>query len=452
MSVRIGTLIPVAAKLLIFCVLSGPAQAQSDEGSPKPAHEPAEGRSSAPARTEDRGAEKGAEGEPATDPEVSALRSKIDQLQVTLQQQQVALADMQKRLDMLAGRAPAHAQAQAARNASAATKAGEGLTPGLTAATIQAKPKDGESGAAGWNAGRAFIRSADKSSEIQVGGYGQLDFRGYQAGDHPPNTFLVRRARLGVEGRLQRYYDFKVEGDFADTVGTLLRDFYVNVHRRDEVQFRFGQFRVPISQEEIRSDYLQDFVERSLVNNLVPSRSPGLAVTGVLAKGAFEYQAGIFNGKGLLALNNNSTPEEALRLRFNPWKNGGSFWTRGLIFGGAATGGRSIGGQSVRGLTESRSSIFFPAEAVRGKYTRANAELTWLLGPAVIRAEYDQTNQSRDNLGEDGGNLPGVVAKGYMAQVTYLLTGESKPDAGALVPHGDLFGPGRSGRGFGAWD
>jgi hypothetical protein len=55
-----------------------------------------------------------------------------------------------------------------------------------------------------------------------------------------------------------------------------------------------------------------------------------------LAKESSEYQAGLFNGKGLLAANNNGTPESAVRLRFAPWKNGHSFWAKRPIVGNAA--------------------------------------------------------------------------------------------------------------------
>ncbi|HVG19685.1 MAG TPA: porin, partial [Blastocatellia bacterium] len=305
---------------------------------------------------------------------------------------------------------------------------------------------------AGWDRNHAILRSADGSFETQFTGYGQLDFRGYQSGVHPPNTFLVRRARLALEGKVQRFFDYKVEGDFADTTSTLLRDFYLRIHRTDELQFSFGQFRVPISQEEIRSDAFQDFVERSMVNNLVPSRSPGVMASGVIARGAFEYQIGSFNGKGLLAPNNNGTPESAIRLRFAPWRNGKQFLTKGFIFGGAVTQGRSFGGTSVRGQTESRSISWFVPDNINGKYIRANGEFTWLLGPAAVRAEYDQTNQQRQNLGPRGTDLPGVVAKGYTAQFTYLLTGETKPEAGAVTPKRNLFGDGTGEGGFGAWE
>jgi len=390
--------------------------------------------------------------------EIEQLKSQVKQLQSLLEQQQRALAEIQRRLDEPDGKARVSTQVPAKIDRAVAT-------PGLSAAGLEInqpsnKPlKADQSGdadkpgvVAGWQKLHAFLRSPDGAFETQVGGYAQLDFRGYQSGDHPPNTFLVRRARMSLEGKVQRYFEYRVEGDFADTSNTALRDAYLNIHRIDEFQLRFGQFRVPFSQEEMRSDNVQDFVERSLVNNLVPSRSPGIEAAGVLNKGTFEYQIGAFNGKGLLAVNNNGTPEAAIRLRFNPWKNSGEFLGKGFIFGGAFTQGRSLGGLSFRGQTESRSFTFFVPDTINGKYIRANGEMTWLLGPAVIRAEYDQTNQRRDNLGPSGGDLPGVVAKGYMGQVTYLLTGEDKPESGVLSPRNNLFSDSNGKQGFGAWE
>jgi phosphate-selective porin OprO/OprP len=394
--------------------------------------------------------------QPSSD--LDQLKSKLDQLQSLVETQQRALTEMQKRLDEVEGKA------RTAAFVSPPTM--EGVTPQprtaslelsqtpANAAPAQDKPKAADKPAvvAGWDKNHAFLRSSDGSFETQITGYGQLDFRGYESGNHPPNTFLIRRARLAVEGKIAKYYDFKVEGDFGDTVGTLLRDMYVNIHRIDEFQLRFGQFRVPISQEEIRTDSYQDFVERSMVNNLVPSRSPGVMASGVIDKGVFEYQVGAFNGRGLLGLNTSGTPETALRLRFNPWKNGNQFWIKGLIFGGAYTQGRNLGGVSVRGLTESRSISWFVPDTVNGKFNRANGEVTWMLGPAALRAEYDQTNQRRDNLGIGGRDLPGVVAKGYAAQFTYLVTGEAKPEAGTVSPRHDLFGNESGKMGFGAWE
>jgi phosphate-selective porin OprO/OprP len=387
---------------------------------------------------------------------IEELKSKVEQLQSLVEQQQRVLEQLQKRLDENEGKA---------RNAALVTpKPDATVEPRTAAPEVNQAPKSGPPPGqdkkpviqAGWNDRHAFLRSEDGSFDTVLTGYAQFDFRGYQSGNHPPNTFLARRARLSFEGKLARYYDFKVEGDFADTTSTLLRDFFINIHRVDEFQVRFGQFKEPFSQEELRSDANQDFVERSLVNNLAPSRSPGLMVSGSLNKGVFEYYVGAFNGKGLLAANNNGTPETAFRVRFAPGRNTKSYWGKGIAFGGAFAQGRTFGGTSVRGQTESRSFTFYAPDTVNGKIVRANGEVTWLIGPASIRAEYDQTNQDRDNLGPGGSNLPGVVAKGYVAQATYLLTRENKPDGNRaddpVVPRHSLFSNEGGSHGFGAWE
>ena len=379
-------------------------------------------------------------------PEAMRLKSEIDALREIVKAQEQTLNTLQKRL----GELEARGNLPAADDVNKAATTGPAIVTVPLPPGITQSPTDKPTGLAGWENNHAFIRSADGKLEINLAGYGQLDYRGYQEGDHPPNTFVVRRARLAVEGNFYKYFDWRIEGDFADTLSTPLRDFYLNIQRFDEFQVRFGQTREPFSQEEIRSDAVQDFVERSLVNNLTPSRSPGVLIHGSIGDGQFEYQAGVFNGKGLLTNNSNGTPDSALRLRFNPFKDSDNFWTKGLIFGGAYNQGRNLNNLSVRGQTESRI-IFFAPELVNGNLFRANGELTWLLGPATIRAEYDQVNQRRDNLGPNETNLPGLVGKGYMAQFTYLLTGEAKSDAGVLAPKKSFLGTdGESG--WGAWE
>ncbi len=393
--------------------------------------------------------------------QIQDLRKQVQQLQAVVEQQQQLLLKLERRLDL-------NATTGEANDGAAFQKTTANLAPdsanardeadragGDPKATSKQDPKGQKTAPllAGWNGSHAFLRSPDGNFETDITGYAQLDFRAYQSGNHPPNTFLIRRARLALEGKVMRDFDFKIEGDFADTSSTLLRDFYVRFHRTNSLQVTFGQFRLPYSQEELRRDANQDFVERSLVNNLAPSRNPGLMVSGVLYKGVFEYQVGAFNGKGLLANNTVGTPEGTVRVRFAPWKNSGDFWTHGLAFGGTYSRGRSAtNGTSVRGLTESRSFTFFAPETVNGPIIRANGELTWVVGPAAFRAEYDQTNQFRDRLGPGGVNLPGVVAKGYMGQFTYLLTGEDKTESDSVAPRHPFFADEKGTRGYGAWE
>ena len=286
---------------------------------------------------------------------------------------------------------------------------------------------------AGWNNNRPGLRTADGKYEINIGGFGHFDYRGYAEGNHPPNSFTIRRVRLFVDGKLDKYFEYKIESDFADTTSTLLRDGWVRVHRFDALQFQFGQFKEPFSQEELRSDQVQDFVERSMANGLAPSRSPGAMVFGVLDKGLLEYQVGIFNGKGILVSDSNGTPEAVARIRVTPFKRTAHAWINAFSFGAAAASGRNAGTNvlGIKGQTESKSMTFFAPDTVNGSYYRANGEATWVKGAAAIRSEYDYVSQSRTGLGLAGSNLADVNSTGFATQATYLLTGEKKSDIGS---------------------
>ena len=397
--------------------------------------------------------------------DVEQLKSKVEQLQSLVEQQQRAIVELQNRLNEMDGKAHPAAMVIPAKQPETETQqpiiaetkskaASAEINPSnkVSESKTQAKAGDKPVVLAGWDSQGAFLRSSDGNFETRIGGYSQLDFRGYSSGSHPPNTFALRRMRLRIDGKLAKYYDFRIESDLADTNSQILRDAYVRIHRIDEAQLTFGQFKEPFSQEELRSDAFLDFVEKSLPNLLVPSRSPGLMLSGVINQGTLEYQIGAFNGKGLLRENNTGTPETVYRLRFAPWKNGKQFWLNGLIFGGAYAQGRTATTTSVRGQSDSRSFIFFTPDTISGKITRANGELTWMLGPASLRAEYDQMNQERENLGSNGSNLPGVVSKGYMAQFTYLLTGETKTENSPTTPKHSLFSRDNGRMGFGAFE
>ena len=306
--------------------------------------------------------------------------------------------------------------------------------------------------AAGWRDKRPFIRSDDGNRQLEFIGYGQADFRAYQRGRVPVNSFVMRRARLGIRGKLYQYYEFNMVGDFADTESALLRNLYVNINYLAGLQFRFGQFKEPFSQEELHSSGYLDFVERAMVNNLAPGRSPGAQIWGELFGEAVLYQLGAFNGKGVLAANTSNTPEVVMRLRFSPWVNTNWDLVKGLSFGGAYADGKTKNEKSLKARTESRSITFFNATPVNGDFVRANAELTYLQGPFAYRTEYVQTRQHRDGLGPNQSDLSEIVAKGYMAQMTYLLTGEDKPEEGAIIPRRGFLNAGGEKSGAGAWE
>ena len=91
---------------------------------------------------------------------------------------------------------------------------------------------------------------------------------------------------------------------------------------------------------------------------------------------------------------------------------------------------------------------------------RYNIETAWTHGPWAVRAEYDQLDQFRRSVGSETSDnlgfvsLPGVVAKAGYGQVTYLLTGETRPENGTPKVKHPFLGPeATSGtRALGAWE
>ena len=78
----------------------------------------------------------------------------------------------------------------------------------------------------------------------------------------------------------------------------MLTDGYAEVSYWPEFKVRGGQFKVPFGWEELTSDNVTEFVERSVMNNLSPAYDVGGMVHGTLFSGMTEYAVGIFNGTG----------------------------------------------------------------------------------------------------------------------------------------------------------
>ena len=321
---------------------------------------------------------------------------------------------------------------------------------------------------AGWNGEHFFIRSPDGQFQLLPYGYVQSDYRGYKGDGAPSNTFVIRRARFGFQGSYGKYYDFALLIDAAATNGVVLRDLFINVKPIPQFQVQAGQFKEPFAQETLTAVTNIDFVERSLASLLYPSastayRSPGITIHGDLSGGVVQYWAGAFNGKGILAADTTNQPEFVGRLRFYPWRKKKDYLFQGFAFGGSIAVGRARGLSNELSFNAALPDVaytFFPQFRINGNIYRYNGEFTWTHGPWAIRSEYDQLNQLRNGVGSEqaGGlgftNLPPIVAKAGYGQVTYLLTGETRPENGTPKVKHPFLGPEAAGggRGRGAWE
>jgi phosphate-selective porin len=321
----------------------------------------------------------------------------------------------------------------------------------------------------GWNGEHFFIRSPDGQFSISPYGYVNTDYRAYKGDGAPADTFLLRQARFGFQGSYGSHFDFALLSDAASTTGSVVRDVYLNVRFRPELQFQAGQFKAPFAQETGIGDTSLDFVERGFQSMLYPSaatayRSPGAALHGDISGGIVQYWVGAFNGKGYALANTTNEPEFIGRLRFYPWRKSKSEWFKQLAFGGSIDHARArglSGDQSFNATLPDGAYNFFPQFAINGPIERYNGEFTYIKARFSLRGEYDQLNQFRQNVGSEqaGGlgflSLPGITAKAWDVSTTYLLTGEKRPENGTPRVNHPLFGPdtpGGQGRGLGAWE
>jgi len=134
------------------------------------------------------------------------------------------------------------------------------------------------------------LETADGKSSIQVNGRVHFDYRSF---DYPANntsasadikgsdTFDIRRARIGVKGKFGKYYSGEI---VINTVGNGNNDIvdvaYLDVAWFEKAKFRFGQFKMPFSLEQLTSSNNIDFIERSFVDGSIPAKERGAQVFG----------------------------------------------------------------------------------------------------------------------------------------------------------------------------
>ncbi len=144
-----------------------------------------------------------------------------------------------------------------------------------------------------------FIESADKDFIFRITGQIQTDYREFlrTKDRNDIDTFLIRRARFGLEATVYKYFDFRLLPDFGNG-STIEQDAYMNIHYWDAVQFEVGRFKQPISYEQLIQDRYVPTLERSLIDQLVPARDIGAMVHSEdLLDGKLDYAASISNGE-----------------------------------------------------------------------------------------------------------------------------------------------------------
>jgi phosphate-selective porin OprO/OprP len=306
---------------------------------------------------------------------------------------------------------------------------------------------------AGWDDKTGFVlRSPDDRFLLRITGQIQADYRYYPSISDTTDipTFLVRRARLGIEATVMRYYEFRLLPDFGQGQSRI-QDSYINIHYWDEGQFEAGKFKQPFSYEQLIQDRFVPTLERSLIDQLVPARDVGLMVHGQnVLDGRLDYGASVFGGVINGDQDTDRNKDVAGRVAVRPLRGWGlPDWAEPLQLGIAGTYGTDRGVLAPTTLRTPANVPWFQfASGVRpdGQRTRWSPEVVYVYGPMALAAQYFEEDQE---LRRATGRLVTVSYRGGYVLATCLLTGEERTSLSQpivpLVPFDPVdgcFGPG----------
>jgi phosphate-selective porin OprO/OprP len=326
-----------------------------------------------------------------------------------------------------------------------------------------------------------YIQSPDKSCLLRITGQIQADFRGFlndvdtsttgnanvagsPAGSTvtgSPDTFLIRRARLGIEATMLNYYEFRLLPDFAgSTISKSITDAYLNIHYWDEFQFEAGKFKQPFSFEQLIQDRFVPTMERSMMDQLVPQRDEGVMIHGhKLFDDRFDYAVAVSNGDvNDSTIDPNNHKDSNGRIAIRPF-NDPEGWeiARGLQIG--ITGGVGVENEPL-GNTASPPSITTPATVTwfaynpgvwaNGVRDRVSPELVYYYHSFGLAAQYFHEDQILQIPAKTP--LVNVPTDGYYVLATYFLTGEQRTDYSEQIAPLHPFDPEAPIASPGAWE
>lgn len=284
--------------------------------------------------------------------------------------------------------------------------------------------------------GRVEIASGDGATSLRLRGLVQADYRWYDAANDPADTFLLRRARLIFEGKFNNLFSYVIQPELAGTIQIL--DANVNAAISPEFNVRVGKFKTPVGLEQLQSDPVAFFNERSVATNLTPNRDVGLQVHGDVLDKRLNYAVALLNGvpdggnsvTGGADFDSDKTV--AARVFATPFVNDKDSFFNGLGIGFAVSAGDygTVNGRTANYRTDGQQTFFTyltSATTAADNVVAAGKGFTWspqgyfYRGPFGLLAEYVGSNIEVQRGALD---VREVKNHAYNLSVGYVLTGE----------------------------
>ena len=291
--------------------------------------------------------------------------------------------------------------------------------------------------------GRFEIASADGANSLRLRGLVQADARFYfDDANAAQDQFLLRRARLIFEGKFAERFNYVIQPEFAGSTVSIL-DANVSTAITPDLNVRLGRFKTPVGLEQLQSDPVAFFNERSIATNLAPNRDVGAEVFGTVATKRLSYQVAVTNG----VIDGGNSPADSsntegdftysARLFATPFANDKESALKGLGFGLAGATGNYSGSPTaplVNGYRTDGQQTFFRYRAAPtgvaptaldtvvadGTSYVVSPQAYFYSGPVGVLAEYFATGTDLTI----GGTTETLNNEAFNISVGYVLTGE----------------------------
>jgi hypothetical protein len=239
-----------------------------------------------------------------------------------------------------------------------------------------------------------YVQQRGPELKLVLGGFIQANAEGGQAFAFNGNfgqtaindRFRLRRARINLTGDFAEQFDFKMEGDFANSDGLSggrtafeATDIFINWHQFPAAQIKVGQYKAPFGLEQLTPDTTLFAIERTLPTGAItPERQIGVELWGQPftsiwpeQKDLLTYYAGVFNGNGRnINTNDDNYFMYVGRLELMPFK--------GKIFGQESflkLGGDVLNSRDEKGVNISQSgNLLVNADGSLSPFTLPSAD------------------------------------------------------------------------------
>ncbi len=290
--------------------------------------------------------------------------------------------------------------------------------------------------------------SAPDGSSFKVRGQVAADaafFNSRKGGNDYNNGTEIRRARLGVDGTYKKAWVYRLEADFAkssrddsSSQEIDLKDAFVGYQGIKNTKIIIGQQKTPNTLEQANSSYDQLFTEIPLMVEAFTNRLTAGGDYKIGAQATYEgrnylVSGGIF-GENSAAYGGTSTTSSAAqgvyhdegwgpaaRFVYTPIKDPTKLIHLGLSGYYRNTAGKKfIQFRSGPEVSVDSTRLIDTGGIKADNYAFGGLELAGVYGPFFLQSEYGVTKVDRvagSNVSFDGG----------YAEISYTLTGESKP-------------------------